>query len=150
MLFRVMVAGCLCFCLSGCGDSKPAPDASVTVTGIVTMDGKPLEKARVVFIPLQGAEQGNGGSGLTDSAGKYELRSLVGEESVVGTPPGKYRVVISKMIKPDGSVAPPDEPPIMSAASESIPLRYSDFSGSKLDATVATSGGTFNFDLTSK
>lgn len=114
------------------------------------MDGKPLERATVRFVPLSGTEQGFGGSGLTDSAGKYELQSLVGEEAVVGTPPGKYKVVISKMIKPDGTVADMSEPPIMSAARESIPLTYSDFASTRLSETVASSGGTYNFDLKSK
>jgi hypothetical protein len=113
------------------------------------MDGKPLEKANVRFVPTSETEQGYGGSGITDSAGKYELSSLVGEKAVVGTPPGKYRVIISKLIKPDGTVPDPMEPPIMSGASQTIPLQYSDFHQSKLDATVATSGGTFNFDLKS-
>lgn len=137
------------FCIAGCGKGVVQPDPSVVVTGVVTMDGKPLAKATVRFVPEDGAKQGFGGAGITDSAGKYELRSLVGEDAAVGTPPGKYKVIITKMVKPDGSVADMMEPPMMSGARESIPLRYSDTASSSLTETVASSGGTFDFELTS-
>lgn len=151
-MHRLWALGLLMVCLTaGCGsDKRPAPKDSVTVSGVVTLDGKPLEKATVRFVPTSELDQGYGGSGVTDSAGKYELSSLVEEKVVVGTPPGKYRVVVTKLVKPDGTVADPMEPPMMSAARESIPLKYSDYGQSKLDATVATTGGTFNFDLKSK
>ena len=139
------------FCNAGCGPQGAVPpDASVVVTGVVTMDGEPLAKATVRFVPKEGAKQGFGGSGVTDSAGKYELRSLVGEEAAVGTPPGKYTIIITKMVKPDGSVADMMEPPMMSAAKESIPLRYSDTASSILNENVSSSGGTFDFSLTSE
>ena len=120
------------------------------MTGVVTMDAKPVDKAMVTFVPVGGATQGNGGSGLTDSAGKYELVSQVGEKSVPGTPPGKYKVLISRMVRPDGTVADTMEPPMMTAAREMIPLEYSGFSVSKLTANVSTSGGTYNFEIKSK
>jgi hypothetical protein len=138
------------FCIAGCGKSVAPPDPSVVVTGVVTMDGKPLPKATVRFIPQDGANQGFGGSGVTDSAGKYELRSLAGNEAAVGTPPGKYKVIITRMVKPDGTVADMMEPPMMSAARESIPLRYSDTASSVLGETVSSTGGTFDFALTSE
>ncbi len=148
---NVFVVCAVVVCLIGCnGEAKPEPDASVVVTGLVTLDGKPLDRATIIFVPLAGAAQGNGGSGITDSAGKYELSSLVGEKAVVGTPPGKYKVMVTKMVKPDGTVADAQEPPMMSAARETIPLQYSDFAVTKLSETVSSSGGTFNFDLKSK
>jgi hypothetical protein len=60
------------------------------------------------------------------------------------------QVVINKLVKPDGTVADVSEPPMMSAARETIPLQYSGFAVSKLTETVSTSGGTYNFDLKSK
>ena len=138
------------FCISGCGEEVVPPDPSVAVTGVVTMDGELLSKATVRFVPEEGAKQGFGGAGVTDSSGKYELRSLVGEESTVGTPPGKYKVIVSKMVKPDGTVADMMEPPMMSAARESIPMKYSDSSSTVLNETVSSSGGTFNFELKSE
>ena len=150
-VLRIIAACLLSVCIPGCkGDAKPTPDASVIVTGIVTMDAKPLDKAMVTFVPVDGAKQGNGGSGFTDSAGKYELSSQVGEKAIPGTPPGKYKVLISRMVRPDGTVADAMEPPMMTAAREMIPLQYSDYSGSTLTANVSTSGGTYNFEIKSK
>ena len=149
-VLKAIAFGLTVFCLAGCGKGVVPPDPSVVVTGVVTMDGKPLSKATVRFVPKEGAKQGFGGSGVTDSAGKYELRSLVGEEAAVGTPPGKYTIIITKMVKPDGSVADMMEPPMMSAAKESIPLRYSDTASSILNENVSSSGGTFDFSLTSE
>lgn len=150
-MLRAIAAGIVLLGLSGCGGDKPIPpEKSVTVSGTVTMDGKPLDRATVRFIPQAEAGQGFGGSGLTDSAGKYELRSMAGEEAVAGTPPGKYKVIITKLVKPDGSVADMMEPPMMSAAREIIPLKYSDYSSTMLKEDVSSSGGTYNYDLKSK
>ena len=148
-VLKAIAFGLAVFCIAGCGKGVVSPDPGVVVTGMVTMDGKPLPKATVRFVP-ESTKQGFGGSGVTDSAGKYELLSLVGEEAAVGTPPGKYKVIITKMIKPDGSVADMMEPPMMSAARESFPLQYSDTASSILNETVSSSGGTFNFELTSE
>lgn len=139
--------------VTGCGSGGPQkviPEKAVPVTGTVTLDGKPLDNARVTFYPSSSA-QGDGSSGTTDSAGKYELQSVFGSEVVVGAAPGKYKVVISRMVRPDGSPMPPDsqEPPIMSGAREGIALKYSGFSTTELSANVASSGGTFDFALKS-
>ena len=141
-------------CLLGCpqsGPQKVIPTSAVPVTGIVTLDGKPLANAKITFVPTE-SSQGSGASGSTDSAGKYELRSLFGNKSVVGCPTGNYKVVVSLMVKPDGSPMPADsqEPPMMSGARESLPLKYADFVSTQLTASVASSGSTFNFDLKSE
>ncbi|MGV2335940.1 MAG UNVERIFIED_CONTAM: carboxypeptidase-like regulatory domain-containing protein [Planctomycetaceae bacterium] len=137
-------AGC------GGGPQKIIPEKAVPVTGTITLDGKPLDNARITYYPSSAA-QGDGASGTTDSAGKYELQSVFGSEVVIGAAPGKYKVVISRMVRPDGTPMPADsqEPPIMSGARESIALQYSGFGTSVLSATVATSGGTFDFALKS-
>ncbi len=138
---------------AGCGGGiEKAPVAGgVPVTGTVTLDGKPVGGCRIIYFPTL-SSQGDGASGTTDSAGKYELTSLLGNETAVGAPPGSYKVVISRMLRPDGSALPPDsqEPPMMSGARESIPIKYSDFNATQLSATVASSGGTFDFEIKSK
>lgn len=138
------LAGC-----SSAGPSKVVPDKSVPVTGVVNLDGKPLGNARVTFYP-QEVEQGSGvASGFTDSAGKYELQSLFGDKKVIGAAPGKYKVTISVMVRPDGSPLPPDsqEPPINSGARESIAIEHSAFDRTELSASVSSTGGTYNFDV---
>lgn len=145
---------CLLICgslSSGCGTAsgKVIPDRSVPVTGTITLEGRPLGNARVTFYP-QDQSQGDGvASGTTDSAGKYELQSLFGSKVVVGAAPGKYKVAISQMVRPNGTPLPPDsqEPPIMSGARESIAIEHSAFDRTELTANVSSTGGTFNFDV---
>lgn len=145
MLFLGLVAGC------GGGIEKAPVAGAVPVTGTVTLDGKPVGGCRVIYFPTV-ASQGDGASGTTDSAGKYELNSLVGNETAVGAPPGSYKVIISRMLRPDGTPLPPDsqEPPMMSGARESLAVKYSDFNTTILSANVSSSGGTFDFELKSK
>jgi hypothetical protein len=71
----------------GCGRG-----GSVPVTGTVTLDGKPLDGATVVFSPEKGTA-GTGGTGLTDTNGKYAIANQDGKR---GLPPGRYRVMVSK------------------------------------------------------
>lgn len=143
----------LCACLPGCSEntSMPAPKSVVPTTGVVTMDGKPLDFARVTFVPQGGSEQSYGASGSTDSAGKYEMTSLVGNEGIVGAPPGLYKVTIIRMVKADGTVVSPDkmEPPMLSGARMSLPMQYGSTDATPLEVTVSTTGGTYNFDLKS-
>lgn len=145
MLFLGLVAGC------GGGIEKAPVAGAVPVTGTVTLDGKPVGGCRVIYFPTV-SSQGDGASGTTDSAGKYELNSLVGNETAVGAPPGSYKVIISRMVRPDGTPMPPDsqEPPMMSGARESLAVKYSDFNTTILSANVSSSGGTFDFELKSK
>lgn len=144
LLLVMSAAGC------GGGPEKVIPEKAVPVTGTLTLDGKPLDNARITFYPSSAA-QGDGSSGTTDSAGKYELQSVFGADVVIGAAPGKYKVVISRMVRPDGTPMPPDsqEPPMMSGAREGIPLQYSGFSTTVLSANVASTGGTFDFALKS-
>ncbi len=77
VLILVLTAGC----------SKTA-----TVKGRVTLDGKPVAGATVLFVP----EPGNAArpaSGLTDGDGNFQLTTYRMEDGAV---PGAYRIVVSK------------------------------------------------------
>lgn len=91
------------FALMGCNRGpRPNPDYRI-VTGTVTLNGSPIEKVSITFIPADG--QGEAATGLSDAQGKYLLtatESLVGE---AGTKPGKYKVLARK----NESQADPDE-----------------------------------------
>ncbi|HEY1064859.1 MAG TPA: carboxypeptidase regulatory-like domain-containing protein [Pirellulales bacterium] len=52
----------------GCGDDQPPLGE---VSGVVTLDGKPLPKARIVFQPLD--RKSPPSSGTTDDQGRYVL-----------------------------------------------------------------------------
>ena len=58
---------CILF-VSGCGPSGPKLGS---VTGTVTLDGKPVQGALVTFISR--AENGSSSFGKTDANGKYQL-----------------------------------------------------------------------------
>lgn len=70
--------------LVGCGaGTKP-------VEGIVTMDGKPLEGATVMFNP-QGSD-GQPADGKTDASGKFTLST----RGKPGAAPGNYKVTVTQ------------------------------------------------------
>ncbi|HEV3203175.1 MAG TPA: hypothetical protein VGY77_02275 [Gemmataceae bacterium] len=94
----VFIAGLLTI---GCSGGKTAP-----VSGKVTLDGKPLADATVVFQPI-GSEKsvspGPGSQGKTDENGHYSLQ-VVGE-GTHGAYVGKHRVEISKFVREKGEAS---------------------------------------------
>lgn len=130
--------------LAGCGGG--AGDGLVPVAGVVSLDGQPLAHATVSFAP-QGATGGHGGSGRTDSSGRYQVTTPYGKK---GLEEGAYKVAISRRLNPDGTPPPPDEKPIESNAKEHLAPRYSDPARTQLTANVSASSPTTNFDLQSK
>lgn len=76
--------------LVGCGgDTGPV---LYPVSGTVTVDGQPLEKAGVGFQPdeSKGNKLGLFPAGTTDASGKYELLTA----SKKGAPAGHYKIVV--------------------------------------------------------
>jgi hypothetical protein len=69
----------LVFALAGCGTS--GPDIAY-VTGKVTMDGKPLANATVVFVPENGRPSGAN----TDADGNYVLNFAQGRKGAIPGP----------------------------------------------------------------
>jgi len=151
---RTVLLGCLfCCAATGCGDSVVVPNWPdvVPCTGSVTMGGKPLTQAMVLFIP-DVSTQGQGGSAQTDDSGKYTVSSRNSKgETIPGIIPGKYRVSFSRMVKPDGSVWVPDPTssagPATFGAREELPLKYSDPANSIQIAEVKAGGAPVDFDL---
>jgi len=75
--------------LSGCGGGPRL----VPVTGNVTLNGKPLGEAGIVFIPDASNTEGLAGNDQTGPAGNYKAMT----QGRSGLVPGKYKVVITKM-----------------------------------------------------
>ncbi len=72
----LLVVGCMAFTLlSGCGGSSDQPELG-EVSGLVTLDGKPVVGVNVVFKP----DVGRAAGGNTDADGKYTLQYLDGVE----------------------------------------------------------------------
>jgi len=132
--FGTCIIAIALFAVAGCG-------RAVSVSGVVTLDGKPIEGAAVSFTPASGDGGGLGGSyGKTDAQGKFSLRTVIGDKP--GAAAGKHKVTISL-----SQGADPNNPE--AAQKELIPAKYNTKSELTFDVP---SGGTnkANFDLQSK
>ncbi len=136
---------CLVVLIVGCSRNDSNIPKLATVDGTVTLNGKPLSSATVSFVPT-GSTRGTGANGYTDKAGKYELKTRSGDK---GTPPGEYRIVVTKMVMPDGSDLPMDSTvaPINSPAKQILPTKYSMRDKTILKATVGDRANIIDFPL---
>jgi hypothetical protein len=150
-LMPVLGAAALLVVPAGCSRSK-----YVSVSGVVTVNGKPYKNAVVSFQPMGTAknpEPGQGSSALTDENGRY---TLVTNDGQPGALVGKHRVRIqTKRDDPtayfDPEVGSPDNPAQAAKKPkiDPIPLEwYSDQSTKEFDVPP---GGTdqANFDIVS-
>lgn len=125
--------------VAGCGGGGPelAP-----VSGTVTLDGRPVEDAAVMFSPIDG---GPVASGTTDSQGEFRLTCLNRPGAVVG----KHRVAVSKQkvtgIDEDGNLEPGGI-----QTEWLVPERYAKPDTSGLTATVGGEELEHTFDLSSR
>jgi hypothetical protein len=81
----LLFGGGLLLTASGCGGGL------TKVRGVVTLDGKPLDRAGVQFVPIGG--KGQPANGITESDGSFHVDT---HEPDDGAQPGEYKVVISK------------------------------------------------------
>ncbi len=121
--------------IAGCGQSGPE---ILPVTGVVTLDGKPLDQARVVFVP----DKGRPAVGLTDSSGQYKLQF---NETKWGALSGPHKVQITTERQASGGEG---GEPLIPAQKELLPKKYNE--STELQANVAPDKVKFDFDLTSK
>jgi hypothetical protein len=92
--------------LSGCGSSLS------TVSGNVTLDGKPLEKGAISYVPANAKDSP---ATAEISGGKYELQVMAGKNAVQISAP----VVVGKRKEYEG----PDAP-LVEITEESVPPKY--------------------------
>jgi hypothetical protein len=145
---RVVVIASVSLTSGACGSSSKGP-AVVPVSGVVTLDGKPLAGAQVTLIP-QGATAGQAAMGRTDAAGVFEVVTVDRQEK--GAAEGSYRVLISKKVNPDGTdfMPKPDDDPMLASYKEMLPEVYWDETKSMLSAEVPAGGAKLEFKLDSK
>ena len=116
--------------------NRAAPVDRIAVTGTVTLDGRLLQNAVVIFVPAAN-DGGQRKSGAEIVAGKYEI----GEAD--GLVPGGYRVEISPYVGPQATASQ------VATQTPAIPPRYN--RKSELTATVLAQGHqTINFTLSSR
>jgi hypothetical protein len=127
---------------AGCSKRRGNRPQTFPVTGVVTMGGKPLAGATVMFNPV--ASDGSGAIALTDEQGRFKLTTF---DSGDGAVVGEYRVAFVKTIFPkqegvDPMVAMSGDPKNV------LPLKFADSEKSGFTATVAERpDNTFDFSL---
>ncbi|MBO0699521.1 MAG: carboxypeptidase regulatory-like domain-containing protein [Zavarzinella sp.] len=139
--------------LAGCSGKGPGDYAHVS--GTVTLDGSPIEGAKLTFVSTtevkgQKAEY----STVTDSSGKYMIAG-VGKDP--GMPPGMYKVAITKLVMKGGKFKAPEEGFDMTQLEMSgmgineLPKQYADANSTNLTATLESGKNqNVNFDLKGK
>jgi hypothetical protein len=130
---------------AGCGRSA----VLVPVSGVVTLDEKPLEGASVAFMPDAGGKPMSadyvGSQGKTDANGRYSLTTMEAEPRA-GALLGKHRVTITLM---PAEEAQPDAGPASRRVPQKLPAKYN--IDTQLECIVPRHGRTdANFDLQSK
>ncbi|MEZ6055786.1 MAG: carboxypeptidase-like regulatory domain-containing protein [Planctomycetaceae bacterium] len=126
--------------VSGCGGGGAEVPPLGIVSGVVKVDGKPIEGARVEFIPEAG---GRPSSGVTDQDGKYTLSYADGVE---GAAIGKHKVSVRTeraAFSPEGGEGVATE-----ARLEMLPPEYND--ATSLSEEVKAEPTVINFDLETK
>ena len=122
----------------GCGPGNPL--GRKALSGVVTLDGAPLDNGTIEFHPLEGGVQ----SGGLVHAGHYSI------SADKGATPGKYRVQISDTYEtpplPPGHMPGDDPPP---AFKSKIPPQWNSKSNHEIE--IKKEGPfQFNFHIDSK
>jgi hypothetical protein len=137
LLIRV-AAVCWGVALAGCGPRMPTLAA---VEGAVTLDGKPLGNAMVIFVPDAG---GRPATAQTTESGRYRL--IYGTRAA-GATLGRHRVSISKVVpgrRLSRAGVPDAEAEYMQM--ELVPARY--LEPGALTAEVVAGRNVIDFALT--
>lgn len=127
----ILLAGLLA--ATGCSDASMEK-----VSGTVTMDGKPLPRARLLFTPSgTKSNPGSGSYAITGPDGRYELRQVDPDRE--GALVGPHRVEITTVFesRDDGRLP-----------KETIPKRYNEDSELTFEVTPGGSS-TADFQLQS-
>ena len=130
--------------LSGCGSGDNFSVAK-NVSGIVTLNGKPLSKASVTFVPSATKDRMNPGptaQGITDGEGRFKLNV---DPTTSGSVVGNCRIYITTLISEPGAQDRDAGGPI-SNVQDKLPPKYN----MKTELTFdVPPGGTdkANFDL---
>ena len=130
--------------LAGC---SKGPFQMAPVSGVVTLDGDPIEGANVRFKPHRQGDSivaGPSSFGVTDSEGRYSLATHAGETGAVVT---NHTVSISTYVT--AMVDPENSDKMRVVSKERVPSRYRGKSELRFQVTEAGSGEA-NFDLDSE
>jgi hypothetical protein len=105
---------------AGC-TSKYTP---VPVSGVVTLDGQPVNKATVYFYAVGDDKEGRPAQGATDENGEFNLSTLGNGD---GALPGDYKVVVHKYVPTQPNLKIPDFPNTPEGRAERSDFIYRNF-----------------------
>jgi len=161
--YAVRAAGLvlLVFTAAGCG-GKYTP---VPVSGVVTLDGKPVEGATVYFYPVGDEREGRPATGNTDKNGEYHLSTMKPRDGALRR---EYKIVVHKNVPTIPNLKIPDFPDTLEGKSarqdfmyntfeakgiqpfkNALPVKYGDSNSTPLTCKV-TGAMTVPLELTSK
>jgi len=128
-------------------------DGLVPVGGTVKLDGVALSGAMVEFHAERGV-RGNGGSAMTDAAGRFTLLSPQGRKGIF---PGEYRITVTcrkptaEAERQVAEMIAAGLTPALRAANfqEALPAAYTNPDRTTLKQTIGSAGGTVDIDLDS-
>ncbi|MGL4595797.1 MAG: hypothetical protein ACRCUY_13830 [Thermoguttaceae bacterium] len=138
---------------------RKGPDTQF-IEGVVTLDGTPVEKATVNFIPKPVDYDPNDinrpllASGFTDEKGQYRLSSVMGGNIGGGTTVGEYIVTIVKKEQTNKPVVTSANIPkninnIRPVFQYIVPEKFEKRETSGVELSVGKGKNRFNFDLKS-
>lgn len=139
----------------GCGGDDSGLEKRYPVSGKITYNGKPVEKASVVFEPSNPPlPKGHVANGFVEN-GTYTMTTAVQGD---GALPGEYKVMIvatdldvTGLAQKQGGLLHQGDvahQKAVKAAKSLVPAKYSRADTSGLKATVEAKSNTFDFDLT--
>lgn len=125
----------------GCGSKNDL----VPVSGLVTVDGKPVEAAQVLYV----SPNHRPAMGETDEQGRYTLSTFeTGDGASIGT----YSVTVTTRptirVPPAGIAGPPSgRPKVEHGAISPVPLKYSDPAHPQLSVDVKPGSNDIPLEL---
>jgi hypothetical protein len=134
------------FVCSGCGDATTA--GTVEVSGLVTLDGQPVDQAAVAFIGNEGARLA---AGQTDGAGKFKVRASLGKNLVTVSKDAPRSIMPETT--GDDNLMPSDgeyKKMIANKPKPSVPAKYSDPKTSGLSFDITAGMQQLELALSSK
>jgi hypothetical protein len=105
---------------TGCG-GKFTP---VPVSGVVTLDGNPVEGATVYFYAIGDEKDGRPAHGVTDKSGEFQLSTMGNND---GALPRRYKVVVTKYVPTNPKLKIPEFPDTEEGRNDRADFMYRNF-----------------------
>jgi hypothetical protein len=94
------------------------------VSGVVTLNGKPVDGATVTFYAVGDEKEGRPAHGITNKEGEFRL-STMGKED--GALPRRYKVVVTKFVPTNPNLKVPDFPDTPEGREARSDFNYNNF-----------------------